>query len=231
MDTSLGVYFPEGGMRTIAESMADAFTEAGGILHLGRTVERLEVSDRRVHTVHTRDGERFDCDAAVLTPDMAVTDSLLRPHTRLRPRPVRTSPSAVVIHGTVSSAVADEWPAQRHHMIDFGEAWKRTFAEITARRGRGRLMSDPSLLVTRPAQTDPSLAFSRDGRIREPLSVLAPCPNLDSASLDWSTLGPPYVREIILTLQERGYTGLVEGFEIDHVDTPADLAREGHGRG
>ena len=53
MDTSLGVYFPEGGMRTIAESMADAFTEAGGILHLGRTVERLEVSGRRVHTVHT----------------------------------------------------------------------------------------------------------------------------------------------------------------------------------
>ena len=92
-------------------------------------------------------------------------------------------------------------------------------------------MSDPSLLVTRPAQTDPSLAFSRDGRIREPLSVLAPCPNLDSASLDWSTLGPPYVREIILTLQERGYRGLVEGFEIDHVDTPPDLAREGHGRG
>ncbi len=190
MDTSLGVYFPEGGMRTIAESMADAFTETGGILHLGRTVERLEVSDRRVHTVHTRDGERFDCDAAVLTPDMAVTDSLLRPHTRLRPRPVRTSPSAVVIHGTVSSAVADEWPAQRHHMIDFGEAWKRTFAEITARRGRGRLMSDPSLLVTRPAQTDPSLVFSRDGRIREPLSVLAPCPNLDSAPLDWEVLGP-----------------------------------------
>ena len=211
---------------------ADAFTEAGGILHLGRTVERLEVSGRRVHTVHTRDGERVDCDAAVLTPDMAVTDSLLRPHTRLRPRPVRTSPSAVVIHGTVSSAVADEWPAQRHHMIDFGEAWKRTFAEITARRGRGRLMSDPSLLVTRPAQTDPSLAFSRDGRIREPLSVLAPaCPNLDSASLDWSTLGPPYVREIILTLQERGYRGLVEGFEIDHVDTPQTWLEKGMAAG
>ncbi len=231
MDTSLGVYFPEGGMRTIAESMADAFTEAGGILHLGRTVERLEVSDRRVRAVHTCDGESFDCDVAVLTPDMAVTDSLLRPHTRLRPRPVRTSPSAVVIHGTVSSAVADGWPAQRHHMIDFGEAWKRTFAAITARRGRGQLMSDPSLLVTRPAQTDPSLAFSRDGRIREPLSVLAPCPNLDSAPLDWAVLGPAYVREIILTLQERGYTGLVEGFDIDHVDTPQTWLEKGMAAG
>ena len=134
MDTSLGVYFPEGGMRTIAESMADAFTEAGGILHLGphcRTPRGERTA--RAQPFTTRDGERVDCDAAVLTPDMAVTDSLLRPHTRLRPRPVRTSPSAVVIHGTVSSAVADEWPAQRHHMIDFGEAWKRTFAEITAR--------------------------------------------------------------------------------------------------
>jgi phytoene desaturase len=39
------------------------------------------------------------------------------------------------------------------------------------------------------------------------------------------------VREIILTLQERGYTGLVEGFDIDHVDTPQTWLEKGMAAG
>ncbi|WP_094273704.1 phytoene desaturase family protein [Rhodococcus sp. OK302] len=220
MDTSLGVYFPEGGMHTIAASMADAFTTSGGKLRLDTPVERLETTGRRVSAVLTTSGERLSCDALVLTPDVLVTDQLLRPHTRRRPRRVRTSPSAVVIHGTILSSIADRWPANRHHTIDFGDAWERTFAEITAGPGRGTLMSDPSLLITRPAVTDAGLTFRRDGRTREPLSILAPCPNLVSAPLDWSKLETPYVREILGTLQQRGYDGLADGLDIDHVDTP-----------
>lgn len=231
MDTSLGVYFPEGGMHTVADAMADAFVDAGGCLRLGTAAESLGVEGRRVAVVHTDGGGAVDCDAVILTTDMAVTDRLLRPHTRSGPRRVRTSPSAVVIHGTITSSVADRWAAQRHHTIDFGSAWEATFREITARHGRGQLMSDPSLLITRPAQSDRTLRFTRDGVIREPLSVLAPCPNLDSAPLDWRALGEPYAREIILTLQQRGYDGLVDAFEIDHVDTPHTWLERGMAAG
>ncbi len=42
-------------------------------------------------------------------------------------------------------------------------------------------MYDPSLLITRPAVTDPGLHVVRDGVHSEPGSILAPCPNLDSA--------------------------------------------------
>lgn len=38
MDTCLGVYFPEGGMRAITSALADAFTAAGGNLVLGAEV-------------------------------------------------------------------------------------------------------------------------------------------------------------------------------------------------
>lgn len=220
MDTSLGVYFPEGGMHTIAESMADAFIDAGGDLRLGAPVEHLELTGRRVTAVRTRSGECIDADALILTPDVGVIDQLLRPHAPRRPRRVRTSPSALVIHGTIDSSIADLWPARRHHMIDFGKAWKRTFAEITAGPGRGTLMSDPSLLITRPAVSDAGLVFRRDGVNREPISILAPCPNLVTAPLDWSTLETPYVREIVGTLAQRGYLGIIDGLEIDHVDTP-----------
>ncbi|WP_280476330.1 phytoene desaturase family protein, partial [Nocardia asiatica] len=47
MDTSLGVYFPEGGMRAIAAALAQAFTEAGGTLELNAEVVGIDYAGRR----------------------------------------------------------------------------------------------------------------------------------------------------------------------------------------
>ncbi|WP_186817464.1 FAD-dependent oxidoreductase, partial [Nocardia neocaledoniensis] len=169
------------------------------------------------------DGARYPCDAVVLTADLG---SLPRFGLRYR-RGLRASPSAVVAHGTVPAEVAARWPVQAHHTIDFGAAWASTFTEIAARRGRGRLMSDPSLLLTRPALTDPGQYIDRaDGR-HEPFSLLAPCPNLDAAPLDWARLTPAYLGELLTELERRGYTGIAEHFRIDHVDTPATWAAQG----
>ncbi|MET9214972.1 MULTISPECIES: phytoene desaturase family protein [unclassified Nocardia] len=246
MDTCLGVYFPEGGMRAITSALADAFTAAGGNLVLGAEVvgvdyttgagssperspdsstgrPRSRAGRRRASAVRTADGRAVACDAVVLTADLG---SLPRFGLRYR-RGLRASPSAVVAHGTVPAEVAARWPVQAHHTIDFGAAWATTFTEISARRGRGRVMSDPSLLLTRPALTDPGLYVDRaDGR-HEPFSLLAPCPNLDAAPLDWDRLAPAYLRELLAELERRGYTGIAEHFRIDHVDTPVTWAAQG----
>lgn len=250
MDTCQGVYFPEGGMRAITAALAEAFTAAGGQLVLGAEVAGIDYArrgsaagrrsataprpgasplgprgtrNRRAEAVRTVDGVRYACDAVVLTADLG---SLPRFGLRYR-RGLRASPSAVVAHGTVPAAIAARWPVQAHHTIDFGAAWASTFTEIAARRGRGRLMSDPSLLLTRPALTDPGQYVDRaDGR-HEPFSVLAPCPNLDAAPLDWARLGPAYLRELLAELERRGYTGIAEHFRVDHIDTPATWAAQG----
>ena len=47
MDTSLGVYFPIGGMRAIARSMVDALRAAGGIVETNTDVDRIEYVGRR----------------------------------------------------------------------------------------------------------------------------------------------------------------------------------------
>ncbi|MFD4181193.1 phytoene desaturase family protein [Rhodococcus sp. NPDC058514] len=230
MDTSLGVYFPDGGMRAIAEAMADAFTTAGGTLALGTEVTRIDYRGGRATRVIAADGSAFDVDAVVLTADPGGGRALL-PHRTMPRRPVRHSPSAVVAHGMIPAAVAARWADSGHHTIDFGGAWEQTFAEITGRRGRGRLMSDPSLLLTRPAVTDPGLLIDRDGEPHEPLSVLAPCPNLDSARLDWAALGRPYVRELLTELERRGYTGIAEQFRVDLIDTPQTWSDRGMAAG
>ncbi|MFC6011998.1 phytoene desaturase family protein [Nocardia lasii] len=231
MDTCLGVYYPEGGMRAITTALADALTAAGGHLVLDAEVTGIDYATgtpdrargRHADAVRTRDGRVYRCDAVVLTAD---TGSLRRFGLRPR-RGLRASPSAVVAHGTIPAEVAARWPVQAHHTIDFGAAWARTFAEIAARKGRGQLMSDPSLLLTRPALTDASQFIDRaDGR-HEPLSLLAPCPNLVSAPLDWERLGPAYLHELLTVLEQRGYTGITEHFRVDRLDTPAAWAAAG----
>ncbi|AHH17144.1 phytoene dehydrogenase [Nocardia nova SH22a] len=223
MDTSLGVYFPVGGMRAVTAALAAAFTRAGGRLELNCEVAGIEYRDGRARSVRAADGREFDCDAVVLTADLGSLDRF-GIHRR---RPLRASPSAVVAHGTVPAEVAARWPVQAHHTIDFGQEWDRTFRELAARRGRGRLMSDPSLLLTRPALSDPGQFVERATGTHEPLSLLAPCPNLRAAPLDWPRLGPAYLRELLNVLEARGYRGIAEHFTVDYLDTP----RTWHDRG
>ncbi|GGF29390.1 phytoene desaturase family protein [Williamsia phyllosphaerae] len=230
MDIGMGVWYPRGGMGRIGAVMAQAFTAAGGTILYGHPARRIEF-DRSSHglpravAVQT-DGCEINCDAVIVTTDTPVTTELLRdmPATRSRRR-TRHSPSAVVTHLTVPAEIGAAWPGG-HHTIDFGEAWEETFRELTARSGR--LMSDPSLLLNRPGLTDPD-HFIVDGR--ESVTVLAPCPNLDSADLPWDALARPYVAEVLSVLESRGYRGIAETARIERIDHPGVWAAAGMSAG
>ncbi|GAB1514248.1 phytoene desaturase family protein [Actinophytocola sp. KF-1] len=215
MDTVAGVYFPRGGIGAVAQAMADAATDAGASVRTGTGAAWLERTGDQVTAVRTTHGERIPCDALVLTPDLPVSYRLLgiSPRRPLRPR---WSPSAVVLHAGVDRT----WPELGHHTVFFGAGWDRTFDEILR---RGRLMSDPSLLVTRPTATDPGLAPGGG----EVLSVLAPCPNLASAAIDWERVGPAYRAELGQVLAARGLTGFDAAITVERLVTPADWAAQG----
>lgn len=218
MDTVNGVWFPRGGMHALPTAMAEAASRAGVIFRYGTEVEGLEHSGDRVTGVLAA-GERIATDAVVLTPDLPVSYRLLGYAPR-RPRPLRWSPSAVVLHaGTTRS-----WPNTAHHTISFGSAWQRTFTEIIR---KGTVMSDPSLLISRPTATDPTLAPTG----RELHYVLAPCPNLRTGPLDWRSAGPAYRDELLDTLATRGFPGFAEAIDVQHMVTPADWAAQGHAAG
>jgi phytoene desaturase len=117
-----------------------------------------------------------------------------------------------------------------HHNIHFGRAWRRTFDEVIR---DGRLMTDPSLLVTNASRSDPALAPPG----RQTYFVLAPTPNLAAAEpgragprpgLDWhGPLADRYRRDLIETLEQRGYVGLAAGAEVTRFVTPADWQDSG----
>ena len=48
-----------------------------------------------------------------------------------------------------------EYPGIAHHNIHFGRSWEGVFTDLI---DRGQLMADPSLFLTNPTRSDPSLA-------------------------------------------------------------------------
>ena len=219
MDTVAGVYFPRGGMRAVPEGLAAAAAAAGVQFRYGSSVTRLERSGSRVTAVCTDSGDRIACDAVVLTTELPLTYQLLG-RTPRRPVALRPAPSALVMHVGIP-AVGD---ALAHHNISFGGKWSQTFDEII---DRGVLMSDPSLLVTRPTAGDPSLAPAG----RDLLYVLAPCPNLEVGKINWAAQGDRYARQVLDCAVDRLIpelaTSVLDDADVLDVVTPADWARQG----
>jgi phytoene desaturase len=215
MDTVAGVWFPAGGMHEVPRALAGAADKHGVTFRYGADVVDVEMRGGRAVAVRTRDGERIETDAVVLNTDPQAAARMLGAQPAART--FRRSPSCVLMlvgARTSYSQVA-------HHNLHFGAAWRATFDEVIR---RGELMSDPSLLVSVPSTTDPSLA-PRGG---SSMYVLAPAPNLETSSIDWLSTGPRYRDELLARMEHLGYTGLSDAADVVDVITPADWARQGH---
>ena len=210
MDSVNGVFFPKGGMNALPRALADAAQKHGVEIRYNQNVVRLEKSSGRVKAAITDTGERFECDAIVLNPDLPVAYTDLLDKNPLSIRRLRYSPScAVLLVGSTRS-----YSHIAHHNIHFGESWDGVFTELIDKK---MLMSDPSILVTVPSKDDPSLAPAG----RSSYYVLFPTPNL-SANIDWRTEKNRYRDHMIATLHKRGYQGFADSIEVEEMTTPLE---------
>ena len=227
LDSMAGVHFPRGGIHAVPQALAAAATKHGVSFRYDTTVRRVETYLGRARAVHTTSGERLPADVVVLNPDLPVAyrDLLPAERTPSRLARLRYSPSCVVLH----LGSAQRFSKIAHHNIHFGHQWRGAFADVI---DHGRLMRDPSILVTNPTRTDPDLA--PEGK--EIYYVLAPVPNLRAGGPGAATwgqggLGQSYARELVATLADRGYRGLGASVEVSHMVTPADWEASGHAAG
>ena len=221
MDSVAGVYVPEGGMHAVPRAMAGAAEKHGVSITYGTAVTCVTTKDGRATGVLTAEGDHIPADAVVLNPDLPVAYRELLPP-EATPRRVRTqrySPSCFLL---LAGSTA-RYERIAHHNLHFGRAWRRTFDELIDER---TLMSDPSVLVTCPTTSDPSLAPPG----RSSYYVLVPTPNLD-ARLDWTTLRTRYRDEVVRHLETLGYRGFGDAIEVEDVTTPYDWRARGMERG
>ena len=210
LDSVAGVSFPVGGMHAVPTALAGAAEKHGVTFRYGTEVSRIEMRHGRATAVQTTDGDRIAADVVVINADMGEAWRLLG----LPSRELHWSPSCVLLLMGVDASYSQV----AHHNLHFGSAWRSSLRELTS----GQLMTDPSLMVTSPTHTDPSLAPSG----KSILGVLALVPNLRTP-LPWETLGERYRDELVGRLEQHGYVGLRDAIEVEHLVTPADWARQG----
>ncbi len=163
MDSVAGVFFPRGGMHALPRALAAAAEKHGVEFRYSTEVTRVETHGGRATAVHTADGERITADVVVLNPDLPVAMRELLGRDPWSVRRLTYSPSCfLLLAGSTAT-----YTRTAHHNIHFGRSWDGVFRELIDEK---RLMSDPSILVTNPTYSDPSLA--PDGR--QIYYVLAP---------------------------------------------------------
>jgi phytoene desaturase len=219
MDSVAGVFFPKGGMHAVPSAMAAAAEKNGVEFRYDTEVTSVETSGNRAVAVHTADGERIAADVIVLNPDLPVAYRDLLGKQPWSVRRLAYSPSCFLLLAGSSAS----YSKIAHHNIHFGRSWRGVFDDLIEKK---QFMSDPSVLVTNPTRSDPSLA--PDGK--QIYYVLFPTPNLD-APIDWRTEGPRYRDEVLHVLEERGYVGFADAIEVEDVTTPLDWQRRGMERG
>jgi phytoene desaturase len=219
MDSVAGVYMPKGGMHAVPRALAAAAEKHGVTFRYGTEVTRVELQGSRAVAVHTADGDRLPCDAVVLNPDLPVAWRDLLGREPWDVKRLKYSPSCYLL---LAGSTA-QYSQIAHHNIHFGHSWDGVFRELI---DEGRLMSDPSVLVTNPTRTDPDLA--PDGK--QIYYVLFPTPNLD-AGIDWAVERNRYRDHVVETLEARGYVGFGDAIEVEHITTPLDWRARGMERG
>ena len=220
MDSINGVYFPEGGMHALPVALAQAAEKAGATFRYGDAVTSvLRSSAGRVAGVQTASGTKIAADAVVGTLDLPTAYATLLPELR-PPRAARSgsySPSAVVWHVGVRGVPE---PPVAHHNIHFGTQWGEAFDDLLR---RGRLMRDPSRLVTVPSLDEPTAAPSESSTYY----VLEPVPNL-TGTIDWTAEAGPMRERLHGFLAQMGYPSNVV---VEEMVTPLDWQRQGMAAG
>jgi phytoene desaturase len=224
MDLVEGVSYPVGGMNALPTAMEAAARKAGvEFVYDTRVTATTWIGDR-VTEVRSADGRTWTLDAVVMTLDrpaaLEVLDRTQRRRLTGRPNPTRYSPSCVVL----AAGVTTSWPEAAHHTMHFGRAWSQVFDDLEG----GRLMRDPSFLVSLPSVTDPGLAPAGSSAAY----LLFPAPNLDHAQpLDWARLRGPYREHMLNTVENAGFRGFGEAIDAEVLITPQDWADRGLGAG
>ena len=215
MDSVNGVFFPKGGMHALPRALAGAAIKHGIEIKYGFEVEQLEKSNGRVTAAISKNGERVTGDTFVLNPDLPVAWRDLLGKTPLSVKRLKYSPSCFVM----LAGSRNKYSQAAHHNIHFGNAWAKIFDEII---DEGKLMSDPSFLVTIPTKDDPDLAPSG----KESYYILFPTPNL-SADIDWNTEKWKYRDYIVNTMEKHGYTDFSDSIEVEDLTSPLEWKNRG----
>ena len=222
IEYAFGGWHVRGGLYRIVESLVALARDLGVTLHANTRVERIEHDGRRVSGVRLADGTRLAANAVVMNGDDATTHALLDTDDEGRQRQQTEqrqplSASARSLSGFVMLlGLRRKLHGLAHHTVYFSGDYKNEFSELFDDK---RFPEDPTVYVSAPSRTDPTLAPAGG----ETLFVMANAPARD----DWDDAQTEQARARVLArLSKGGFPEIESDTVVSDVWTPDRLARD-----
>jgi phytoene desaturase len=211
VEAALGVWYPMGGIHRIAQAMARLAEKVGAEIHLDTAVAEIATDGRRATGVVLEQGDHVRADVVVANADWGHTQRTLLPRgERLGHRDWGASGVLFLL------AVRGRGDGP-HHQFFLANDFQGNLDDIFVHR---RLPHDPSIYLSRPTATDPSVA--PDGI--DLLYVLVPAPTLESG-VDWAAELPEFRARVFARLAREGFADLEARIVAESTLTPETFGR------
>ncbi len=216
LERNEGVWYAPGGMHSVVEALQKVFEEKGGRLLMGRTVDKIEIQERRATAVTAGD-ERFACDLVVSNADVGHTYRHLidpihrRKWTDTRIKRLDHTMSCFLLF----LGCRRRFSGIKHHTLILTERYRALLHDIFDRK---ILPDDFSMYVHAPSITDKTMA--PEGC--ESLMVLIPVAN-QLSGIDWEKTKEGFADKVVDFLENWGMEGLKESIEVKRLFTPDDF--------
>lgn len=156
MDFRQGVFYPQGGLYTVIEAIANIAKDQGVKVHLNSSVQKIMVKNGHATGVKLADGNIKKADLVISNSDLHFTETSLLP-AEAQSYPAKywqkkqASPSAILMYLGVKGSL----PELDHHNLLFTKDWQQNFGAIF----NDKTWPEPaSLYISKPSQTDPGVA-------------------------------------------------------------------------
>ena len=215
LDYRDGVYYPRGGMATVAASMQRLAESVGVKFYPNSPVSKIRAHNGRATGVTLESGEVIEADIIISNADLHFTETkLLEAQWQTYPerywKKRNPGPSSLLLY----LGVKGELPELEHHDLLFVDTWRENFDAIYKER---TIPNPASIYISRTTATDPR--FAPEGH--EALVVLIPVPAGDGLEQsEYEVLADTYVDQIA---RMTGVHDLKERIVLREIMTPNDF--------
>ena len=218
VELNQGVWYPQSGVYSLAQALAQLSQELGVEIVTNQTVKKIEVRGGRVRGVLLEDQTLLPASAVIANLDVSsVYENLLDSEVIDQKRLRRLQRRELSCSGFILLlGVRAKFPALAHHNIFFSSDYRREFEEIFR---QGRPPQEPTIYLAITSKTNPQDAPPGC----ENWFLLVNAPALGEA-WDWEAKAEQYEEQIIEQLAGRGLD-IRQHIEVRRQITPLDLQR------
>jgi phytoene desaturase len=212
-----GVYYPQGGMYSVVESLMDLAHEAGVEFLFDTPVEQIDLNKTHVRGITLANGQKIEAEVVLANADLPYVYQDLLPDDDLASSLVRKRFSCSVI--SFFWGLDKIYEALGPHTLFLADDYRENFQSIIRDLG---LPANPSLYIHAPSRLDPCM--SPQGQ--DTLIAIVPVGHMNgNGDQDWSEIRDTARQQVFRRLAALGITDLEAHIKFETAYTPLSWSK------